>query len=73
MQHLSPNDSVVDGNWPNTPVVDGNWPNDSDDHGNTLPEPWRTVLIEVGIGLGALGVFVVYWVAAALLLHQLAP
>ena len=50
MQHLSPNDSVVDGNWPNTPVVDGNWPNDSHDHGNTLPEPWRTVLIEVGIG-----------------------
>ena len=63
MQHLSPNDSVVD----------GNWPNDSDDDGNALAEPCHTVLIEVGIGLGALVVFVVYWVAAALLLHQLAP
>jgi hypothetical protein len=48
------------------------WPNDPDD-GNALPGPWQAVLIEVGIGLGAFVVFVVYWVAAALLLHRLAP
>jgi hypothetical protein len=39
--------------WPNDSVVDGNWPNDSDDDGNALAEPWRVVLIEVGVGLGA--------------------
>jgi hypothetical protein len=58
--------------WPNDSVVDGNWPNDSDDDGNALAEPWRVVLIEVGVGLGAFVVFVVFWVAAALLLHRLA-
>jgi hypothetical protein len=49
------------------------WPNDSDDDGNALAGHWRAVLIEVGVGLGALVVFVAYWVAAALLLHRLAP
>jgi hypothetical protein len=68
MLHLWPNDSVVDGNWPNNSVVDGNWPNDSDDVGNARARLWRAVLIQVGV----LGVFVVFWVAAALLLHQLA-
>jgi hypothetical protein len=58
--------------WRNDSVVDGNWPNDSDDDGNALAEPWRAVLIEVGVGLGVFVVFVVYWVAAALLLHRLA-
>jgi hypothetical protein len=58
--------------WRNDSVVDGNWPNDSDDDGNALAEPWRVVLIEVGVGLGAFVVFVVFWVAAALLLHRLA-
>jgi hypothetical protein len=43
------------------------WPNDSDD-GNALARLWRAVLLEVGV----LVVFVVYWVAAALLLHWLA-
>jgi hypothetical protein len=57
--------------WPNDSVVDGNWPNDSDD-GNARAEFWHAVLIEVGVGLGAFIVFVVFWVAAALLLHQLA-
>jgi hypothetical protein len=71
MLHLRPNDSVVDGNCPNAPVVDGNWPNDSDDD-NALAEFCYAVLIEVGVGLGALVVFVVFWVAAALLLHRLA-
>ncbi len=71
MQHLWPNDSV-DGNWPNTPAVDSNWPNDSDDNGNARAEFWHAVLIDVGVGLGALVVFIVFWVAAALLLHQLA-
>jgi hypothetical protein len=50
------------------------WPNDPDD-GNVLARLWHpvlTVLIEVGITLGALLVFVAFWVAAALLLHQLA-
>jgi hypothetical protein len=48
------------------------WPRDPDD-GNALPGPWKAVLKEVGIDLGVLVVFVVYWVAAALLLHRLAP
>ena len=48
------------------------WPNHSDDDGNALAGHWRAVLIEVGVGLGALVVFVAYWVAAALLLHRLA-
>jgi hypothetical protein len=43
MLHLRPNDSVVD----------GNWPNDSDDD-NALAEFCYAVLIEVGVGLGAL-------------------
>jgi hypothetical protein len=63
-----PNDPVVDGNRPDDPVVDGNWPADSDNDGNALAGLWHSVLIEVGV----LGVFVVFWVAAALLLHQLA-
>jgi hypothetical protein len=71
MLNLWPNDSVVDGNWPNDSIVDGNWPNDSDD-GNALAGLWHAVLIEVGVGLGAFVVFVVFWVAAALLLHRLA-
>jgi hypothetical protein len=71
MLHLRPNDSVVDGNCPNAPVVDGNWPNDSDDD-NALAEFCYAVLIEAGVGLGVLVVFVVFWVAAALLLHRLA-
>jgi hypothetical protein len=49
------------------------WSNDSDDDTNALTGHWRAVLIEVGVSLGALVVFVAYWVAAALLLHQLAP
>jgi hypothetical protein len=69
--HLWPNDSAV-GNWPNDSVVDGNWPNDSDDDGNARAGLWRAVLIEViEVGVG-LAVFVVFWVAAALLLHRLA-
>jgi hypothetical protein len=48
------------------------WPNDSNDDGTTLAGYWHTVLKEVGVGLGALVAYVVYWVAAALLLHQLA-
>jgi hypothetical protein len=59
--------------WPNDTVVDGNWPNDADDDRNALAGLWRTVLIEIGVGLGAFVAFVVFWVAAALLLHQLAP
>lgn len=50
------------------------WPNHPDD-GNALAKLWHpalTVLKEVGITLGALLVFVAFWVAAALLLHQLA-
>ena len=50
-------------------VIDGNWPNDPDDVGHARAGLWQAVLIEVG----ALGVFVAFWVAAALLLHQLAP
>ena len=46
-------------------------PNDSDD-GNALAGHLHTVLKEVGIGLGALVAYVIFWVAAALLLHQLA-
>jgi hypothetical protein len=49
------------------------WSNDSDDDTNALTGHWRAVLIEVGVSLGALVVFVAYWVAAALLLHRLAP
>jgi hypothetical protein len=53
------------------------WPNDSDDDVNALAGHWRAVLIEVGVGLSAFVVafaaFVVFWVAAALLLHRLAP
>ena len=53
------------------------WPNDSDDDVNALAGHWRAVLIEVGAGLSAFVVafaaFVVFWVAAALLLHRLAP
>ena len=49
------------------------WPNDSDDDGNALAGLLHAVLKEVGVGLAALVVYVVYWVAAALLLHQLAP
>jgi hypothetical protein len=48
------------------------WPKDSVVDGNALAGPWRAVLIEVGIGLGALVVYVVFWVAFALLLHRLA-
>ena len=48
------------------------WPNDSDDDGTTLAGLLHTVLKEVGVGLGALVAYVAYWVAAALLLHQLA-
>ena len=44
-------------------------PNDPDDVGHARARQWQAILIEVG----ALGVFVVFWVAAALLLHQLAP
>ena len=69
MLNLTPTDSYVDGNWPNDSVVDGNWPNDPDDVGHARAGLWQAVLIEVG----ALGVFVVFWVAAALLMHQLAP
>ena len=47
------------------------WPKESVDS-NALAGPWRAVLIEVGVGLGALVAFVVYWVAAALLLRSLA-
>jgi hypothetical protein len=53
------------------------WPNDSHVDGDALAGHWHAVLkevgIEVGVGLGALVAFVAYWVAAALLLHQLAP
>jgi hypothetical protein len=52
-------------------VVDGNSPNHSDD-GNALAGLLHTVLKEVGAGLSALVAYVVYWAAAALLLHQLA-
>jgi hypothetical protein len=68
MLNLWPTDSYVDGNWPNDSVVDGNWPNDPDDVGNARAGLWHAVLIEVG----ALGVFVACWVAAALFLHWLA-
>jgi hypothetical protein len=53
--------------WPNDSVVAGNWANDSDD-GNALTRLWHAVLIELGV----LIVYVVFWVAAALLLHRLA-
>jgi hypothetical protein len=53
-------------------VVDGNSPNHSNDDGNALAGLLHTVLKEVGVGLGALVAFVVYWAAAALLLNQLA-
>ena len=69
MLHRWPNGSVVDGNLPDAPLVDGDRPNDPDDRGNALAGLWPTVLIEVVVGLG---IFVVYWVAAALLLHRLA-
>jgi hypothetical protein len=53
------------------------WPNDSHDDGNALAGLLHTVLKEVGVGLSAFVVafvaFIVFWVAAALLLHQLAP
>lgn len=48
------------------------WPKDSVVDGNALAGPWRAVLIEIGIGLGALVAYVVFWVAVALLLHRLA-
>jgi hypothetical protein len=49
------------------------WPKDSVVDGNALAGPWRAVLIiEVGIGLGAFVVYVLFWVAIALLLHRLA-
>jgi len=49
------------------------WPNDSNVDRTTLAGHWHTVLKEVGVGLAALVAYVIYWVAAALLLHQLAP
>lgn len=58
--------------WSKDSVVDGNWPNDRDDDGNAFAGPWRAVLIEVGVSLGALVAFVMFWVAFALLLHRLA-
>ena len=73
MLHLWPKDSVVGGNGPNNSVVDGNNPNDSHVGGNAHAGLWRAVLIEVGVSLAAFVVFVVFWVAAALLLHRLAP
>jgi hypothetical protein len=52
------------------------WPNDSDDDANAHTGHWHAVLKEVGkevgVSLGALVAYVVFWVAAALLLHQLA-
>jgi hypothetical protein len=48
------------------------WPNGSDDDGNALAGHWRAVLIEVGIDLGVLVIYVIFWVAAALFFHQLA-
>jgi hypothetical protein len=52
-------------------------PNDSDDDDNALAGHWHAVLSDVGGGLSAFVVafvaFVVFWVAAALLLHRLAP
>jgi hypothetical protein len=48
------------------------WPNGSGDDGNALTGHWRAVLIEVSIDLGVLVIYVVFWVAAALFLHQLA-
>ena len=48
------------------------WPSHSDDDGNALAGLLPTVLKEVGIGLGAFVAYVIFWVAAALLLHQLA-
>jgi hypothetical protein len=48
------------------------WPSDSDDDGNARAGLLHTVLKEVGVGLGAFVVYVTFWVAAALLLHQLA-
>ena len=48
------------------------WPKDSVVDGNALDGPWRAVLMEVGIGLGAVVVYVLFWGAIALLLHRLA-
>ena len=48
------------------------WSNDYDENGNALAGLLHTVLKEVGTGLGALAAYVIFWVAAALLLHQLA-
>jgi hypothetical protein len=48
------------------------WPKGSDNDGNALAGFLPTVLKEVGIGAGALAAYVIFWVAAALLLHQLA-
>jgi hypothetical protein len=48
------------------------WRKDSVVDGNALDRPWHPVLIEVGISLGALVAYVVFWVAIALLLHRLA-
>jgi hypothetical protein len=48
------------------------WPNGSDDDGNALAGHWHAVLREVGVSLGALVGYVVFWVAVALLLHQMA-
>ena len=47
-------------------------PKDSVVDGNALPGPWQAVLKEVGIDLGVFVVYVLLWVAAALLLHRLA-
>jgi hypothetical protein len=58
--------------WPKDSVVGGNRPNDSHVGGNARAGLWRAVLIEVGVSLAAFVVFVIFWVAAALLLHQLA-
>jgi hypothetical protein len=53
------------------------WRNDSEDDGNAFAGHWHAVLREAGVGLSAFVVafvaFVVFWVAAALLLHRLAP
>jgi hypothetical protein len=48
------------------------WPNHSDDDDNGLAGLLPAVLKDVGVGLGVFVAYVVYWVAAALLLHQLA-
>ena len=48
------------------------WPKDSVVDGHAFAGSWHAVLIEVGIGLGAFVVYVLFWVAIALLLHRLA-